>query len=214
MADMEKLAAAMGDLDEDTVKEIIAQVMADGGTEAEKAMDACSEGMNTVGKRYEDGEYFVSDLIYSGEIMTDAVEAMKTALAGETSDDSKKSKVILATVKDDLHDIGKNIVKAFLEASGFEVVDLGIDVPAETIVKTAKDQNISIICLSGVLTLAIDSMKGVSDAFKAEGMRDSVKILIGGNPTSEENCKYTGADAWAHSPQDSVKICKAWLKDA
>ncbi len=208
MADLVKLKEAMGDLEEDLVVEIIDEVLAS-GTGAQEAVDACSEGMNTVGDRFAAGEYFVSDLIYAGEIMTDAVQKLSPLLAGGASA-GKTEKIIIATVKDDLHDIGKNIVKAFFEAAGFEVVDLGIDVPAEKIVETAKSQGIKIIGLTGVLTLALDSMKATIEAFTAAGIRDDVKILIGGNPVSAEACEAMKADAWAHSPADSVKICKEW----
>ncbi len=211
MIDFEKLAQAMGELDEDTVVETLEAVMAEGGGEASKAMEACQKGMDIVGKLFEDGEYFVGDLIYAGELMTQAVEIMKDALAsGDGS--GPKTKMILCTVKDDLHDIGKNIVKAMLEANGFEVIDLGIDVPADKIVDTAKAENIKIVALSGVLTLAIDSMKATVDAFKAAGM-DDVKIIIGGAPVSEAACKVTGADEWAHSPQKTIQTCKEWAAD-
>lgn len=211
MIDFEKLAQAMGELDEDTVVETLEAVMAEGGGGASKAMEACQKGMDIVGKLFEDGEYFVGDLIYAGELMTQAVEIMKDALAsGDGS--GPKTKMILCTVKDDLHDIGKNIVKAMLEANGFEVIDLGIDVPADKIVDTAKAENIKIVALSGVLTLAIDSMKATVDAFKAAGM-DDVKIIIGGAPVSEAACKVTGADEWAHSPQKTIQTCKEWAAD-
>ena len=208
MIDFENLAAAMGELDEDTVKEILDTV--DNAEDANKAMEACQKGMDTVGKLFEDGEYFVGDLIYAGELMTDAVEVLKPYLAGGESTGSK-TRMILCTVKDDLHDIGKNIVRSMLEAGGFEVLDLGIDVPAADIVKAAKEHNIKIVALSGVLTLAVDSMKATVEAFKAEGL-DDVKIIIGGAPVSEAACKLTGADEWAHSPQKTVAVCKGWAE--
>ena len=195
MIDYEELAEAMGDLDEDTVKELLETVMADGGSGAQQAMDACQKGMDIVGSRFESGEYFVGDLIYAGELMTDAVSILKDALV----------------TGDDLHDIGKNIVRSMLEAAGFEVLDLGIDVPASEIVKAAKENSIKIVALSGVLTLAIDSMKATVEAFKADGM-DDVKIIIGGAPVSEEAMKITGADEWAHSPQKTVQVCKDWAE--
>ena len=152
----------------------------------------------------------MGDLIYAGELMTDAVEVLKPYLAeGEAS--GSKTRMILCTVKDDLHDIGKNIVRSMLEASGFDVLDLGIDVPAADIVKAAKDNNIKIVALSGVLTLAIDSMKATIEAFKAAGM-DDVKIIIGGAPVSESACKLTGAEEWALSPKKTVTVCKAWAE--
>lgn len=211
MVDFDALAQAMGDLDEDSVKEMLEQVMAEGGGDAPKAMEACQKGMDIVGKLFEDGEYFVGDLIYAGELMTDSVGILKEALVSGGSTQTK-AKMILCTVKDDLHDIGKNIVRAMLEAGGFEVLDLGIDVPAEKIVETAKNENIKIVALSGVLTLALDSMKATVDAFKAAGM-DDVKIIIGGAPVSEASKEMTGADAWAHSPQKGVQICTAWAEE-
>ena len=207
MIDFENLAIAMGELDEDTVKEILESV--DSVDAANAAMEACQKGMDTVGKLFEEGEYFVGDLIYAGELMTDAVEALKPYLAG-TETSGTKTKMILCTVKDDLHDIGKNIVRSMLEANGFDVIDLGIDCPAEKVVETAKAENIKIVALSGVLTLALDSMKATVEAIKAAGL--DCKVIIGGAPVSAEACKNIGADEWAHSPQKTVATCKAWAE--
>ena len=214
MIDFNKLAEAMGDLDEDVMVETLEQVMAEGGADAQKAMEACQKGMDTVGSLFEEGEYFVGDLIYAGELMTKAVEILKDALITDGGEDTVKARMILCTVKDDLHDIGKNIVRSMLEAAGFEVLDLGIDVAPEKIVETAKAEGINIIGLSGVLTLAIDSMKDTIDAFKEAGMRDDVKIVIGGAPVNAEVGEQTGADAWASSPQTTIDYCKSWAKTA
>lgn len=208
MLNYDALVEAMGNLEEDTMVEILEGVMNEGGAEASKAMEACQKGMDQVGKLFEDGEYFVGDLIYAGELMTQAVGILKDALVAGDGESGSKTKMVLCTVKDDLHDIGKNIVKAMLEASGFEVIDLGIDVPAADVVKAAKENNVKIVALSGVLTLAIDSMKTTIDALKAE--IDGVKVIIGGAPVSESAKAVTGADEWAHSPQKTVQTCKAW----
>ena len=210
MIDFETLTQAMGELDEDAVKEMLEAVMADGGSQAAQALDACQKGMDIVGKNFEEGEYFVGDLIYAGELMTDAVKILKDGLISGESGDAK-TRIVLCTVKDDLHDIGKNIVRSMLEAAGFEVLDLGIDTPVEKIVETAKNEGINIVALSGVLTLAIDSMKATVEAIKAAGMED-VKIIIGGAPVNETACAVTGADEWAHSPQKTVQVCKEWAK--
>ena len=207
MIDFEALAAAMGELDEDTVKEILKSV--DSVDAANAAMEACQKGMDTVGKLFEEGEYFVGDLIYAGELMTDAVEVLKPFLAGAESTGSK-TRMILCTVKDDLHDIGKNIVRSMLEANGFDVLDLGIACPAAKVVEAAKAEGIKIVALSGVLTLALDSMKATVDAIKAAGL--ACKVIIGGAPVSAEACKNIGADEWAHSPQKTVATCKEWAK--
>lgn len=206
--DFVALENAMADLDEDAVLDMMKEVMDQNGEGVQEAMAACQKGMAKVGTLFEEGEYFVGDLIYAGEIMVEAMEILKPALAGAGSD--KVGRMILCTVKDDLHDIGKNIVKAMLEAGGFEVLDLGIDVPPEKVVETAKQENIKIIGLSGVLTLALDSMKDTVQAFKDAGIRDDVKIIVGGNPVSEDACKAIGADDWAYSPQKTVKVCTEW----
>ena len=133
MVDFEKLAEAMGDLDEDAMVADLEAVMAEGGADASKAMEACQKGMDIVGSRFEEGEYFVGDLIYAGELMTQAVDILKDALVSG-GESGPATKMILCTVKDDLHDIGKNIVRSMLEANGFEVLDLGIDCPKEKVV--------------------------------------------------------------------------------
>ncbi|MBR3949070.1 MAG: cobalamin-dependent protein [Oscillospiraceae bacterium] len=205
MIDFENLAQAMGELDEDTVKELLEAVASP--EEANKAMEACQKGMNEVGKLFEEGEYFVGDLIYAGELMTDAVEVLKPYLT--SGEGTAKARMILCTVKDDLHDIGKNIVRSMLEAAGFDVLDLGIDCPAEKIIETAKAENIKIVALSGVLTLALDSMKNTIAAIKAAGLTD-VKVIVGGCPVTADAAAAMGADEWAYSPQKTVKVCTAW----
>ena len=207
MIDFENLAAAMGELEEDTVKEILESV--DSLEAANQAMEACQKGMDTVGKLFEEGEYFVGDLIYAGELMTDAVEVLKPWLAG-TESTGTKTRMILCTVKDNLHDIGKNIVRSMLEAGGFDVLDLGIDCPASKIVETARAEGIKIVALSGVLTLALDSMKATVEAIRAADL--DCKVIIGGAPVSAEACKNIGADEWAHSPQKTVATCKKWAE--
>ncbi len=204
----EEIKEAMQELDEEQLLELVEKAVAAG--EVQDALKACQEGMEEVGRRFEAGEYFVGDLIFAGEIMVGAMDIMKPVLAGG-GDGAQYGKMILCTVKDDLHDIGKNIVKAMLEAGGFEVLDLGIDVPAAKIVETAKAENIKIVALSGVLTLALDSMKTTIQAFRDAGM-DDVKIIIGGCPVTEEAAKSMGADEWAYSPQKTVNVCQSWAK--
>ena len=206
--DKQAIIDAMADLEEDELYDYMNEIMDNGGEGVQDALEACQEGMKIVVDRFEEGEYFVGDLIYAGEILTEATNIIKPALTGDGQE--KFGKMILCTVKNDLHDIGKNIVRAMLEAGGFEVVDLGIDVDPQTIVDTAKNEDIHIIALSGVLTLAVDSMKDTIEAFKAAGMRDDVKIIVGGAPVTETVCASVGADEWALSPQKTVSVCQAW----
>lgn len=206
--DKQAIIDAMADLEEDELYDFMNEIMDNDGEGVQEALEACQEGMKIVGERFEEGEYFVGDLIYAGEILTEATNIIKPALTGDGQE--KFGKMILCTVKNDLHDIGKNIVRAMLEAGGFDVVDLGIDVDPQTIVDTAKNEGIKIIALSGVLTLAVDSMKDTIEAFKSAGMRDDVKIIVGGAPVTETVCASVGADEWALSPQKTVSVCQAW----
>ena len=206
--DKQAIIDAMADLEEDELYDYMNEIMDNDGEGVQEALEACQEGMKIVGERFEEGEYFVGDLIYAGEILTEATNIIKPALTGDGQE--KFGKMILCTVKNDLHDIGKNIVRAMLEAGGFDVVDLGIDVDPQTIVDTAKNEGIKIIALSGVLTLAVDSMKDTIEAFKAAGMRDDVKIIVGGAPVTETVCASVGADEWALSPQKTVSVCQSW----
>ena len=206
--DKQAIIDAMADLEEDELYDYMNEIMDNDGEGVQEALEACQEGMKIVGERFEEGEYFVGDLIYAGEILTEATNIIKPALTGDGQE--KFGKMILCTVKNDLHDIGKNIVRAMLEAGGFDVVDLGIDVDPQTIVDTAKNEGIKIIALSGVLTLAVDSMKDTIEAFKAAGMRDDVKIIVGGAPVTETVCARVGADEWALSPQKTVSVCQGW----
>ena len=206
--DFKKLAEAMGDLEEGIVLDMMKEVMADGGSQVSQAMKACQDGMTIVGKRFEAQEYFVSDLIFAGALMNEAMDIIRPALMKNSEGDY--GKMILCTVEGDLHDIGKNIVKSMLEASGFTIIDLGIDVKPETILSTAKEQGIKIIALSGVLTLAINAMKKTVDAFKASDMAGDAKIIIGGAPITADVAAIVGSDAWAINPNDTIKTCKAW----
>jgi methylmalonyl-CoA mutase cobalamin-binding domain/chain len=211
MGKFEELQAALADLDSEIFDRLLGEIMGGGPQNAQPAVEACQQGMDEVGRLFEKGDYFVGDLIFAGQMLTKGMELIKPAL-GESAGDSK-GRIILCTVRGDLHDIGKNIVKALFEAAGFEVVDLGIDTSPEKILQTAREQNIRIIALSGVLTLAIDSMKATVDAFVEAGMREDVKIIIGGNPVTAAAMKYTGADEWAIAPQKGISVCSRWAQE-
>lgn len=210
--ELNKLKEALGELDEDLMTALLNEVMADGGSRAKEALEACQGGMDIVGDRFESGEYFVGDLIFAGDLMGQAVEILKPALAGQAVE--TVGRVILCTVEGDLHDIGKNIVRSILEANGVEVLDLGIDTAPEKIVETMKTEDIHVVLLSGVLTLALDSMKKTVDVIGEAGLRDGAKILIGGAPVNEDARVMVGADAWATNPQLTTQYTLEWLKQA
>ena len=205
---MANLAELLGDLDEEAVLEAIDGVVAANG-DGLAAVAELQKGMDKVGELFENGEYFVGDLIFAGEILTEAIGKLKPILSAGTGD--KMGAIVLGTVHGDLHDIGKNIFKNMVEIAGFEVYDLGIDQSPEAFVEKIKEVKPIIVGMSGVLTLALDSMKDTVDAIKAAGLRDSVKIIIGGNPVTKEACEQIGADAFTTNAAEGVKICKAWV---
>lgn len=211
MADWKHLTEAVGELDEDKVLEILNEFVAENPSEEEgqQAIAACQAGMGIVGERFETGEYFVGDLIFAGELLTDAINTLKPVI-GKTGGE-KVGSIVLGTVHGDLHDIGKNIFRSMSEAAGFEVHDLGIDQPAENFINKVKETKAGIIGMSGVLTLAIESMKEIIDELKESGLRDNVKIIIGGNPVTAEACEYVGADAHTTNAAEGVKICQGWV---
>jgi methylmalonyl-CoA mutase cobalamin-binding domain/chain len=212
MADYKKLAQQLGELDEEGVLEFVNELVASGASEEEglKAVAACQEGMGIVGDLFEKGEYFVGDLIFAGEILTETIQTLKPILTHGTG--KVIGKIIIGTVHGDLHDIGKNIFKNMVEITGFEVYDLGIDQSPEAFVAKAKEVSPDVIGLSGVLTLALDSMKETVEALKAAGLRDSIKIIIGGNPVTKEACEQIGADAFTTNAAEGVRIVEAWVK--
>lgn len=212
MLDLQELTKAVGDLNEQKVLEMLKEFVASnpGSEETMAVVSACQQGMAIVGELFDAKEYFVGDLIFAGELLSSAIDILKPVLGGEST--VKVGKIVLGTVEGDLHDIGKNIFKNMAEAAGFEVVDLGIDVPASTFVEKVKEIKPEIVGMSGVLTLALDSMKKTVDALKEAGLRDGVKVIIGGNPVTEEACRVIGADAFTTNAAEGVKICQGWVK--
>jgi 5-methyltetrahydrofolate--homocysteine methyltransferase len=165
--------------------------------------------MEIVGNRFSKNEYFIPDLVYSGEILKKINELVKPKLATEGAAKTG-GKVIIGTVAGDIHDIGKDIVVFMLDVSGFDVVDLGVDVPAQKFVDTIKDTSAPIVGLSGFLTIAYDAMKQTIEAIKEAGLREKVKVMIGGGQITDEIMKYTGADAFGKDAMVGVSLARKW----
>jgi methanogenic corrinoid protein MtbC1 len=175
-----------------------------------KILEDARRGMEIVGKRFATSEYFIPDLVYSGEILKRVTEMVRPKLS-KSGEIKRVGKVVFGTVAGDIHDIGKDIVVFMLDVNGFEVYDLGVDVPAQKFVDKIKETGAPIVGLSGFLTLAFDSMKQTVDAVKATGLRDKVKVMIGGGQITEEVRKYTGADAYGKDAMAGVSLAKKWL---
>ncbi|MFZ7119463.1 MAG: cobalamin B12-binding domain-containing protein [Eubacteriaceae bacterium] len=212
MVNFQALTQSVGELEEEKTLEMLNEFVKSNPSEkeAQNAVVACQEGMTVVGDLFEKGEYFVGDLIFAGELLTESINILKPAIGTDSA--SKTGTIVLGTVHGDLHDIGKNIFKSMSEAAGFEVYDIGIDQPVHAFVNKIKEVNPNIIGMSGVLTLALEAMKGTVDGLKEAGLRDRVKIIIGGNPVTKEACEHIGADAFTTNAAEGVKISQGWVK--
>lgn len=212
MVDVQKLKDAIGSLDDEQVDKLIGDFLASNPTEEEalSVINACQEGMAVVGEFFDKGEYFVGDLIFAGELLSNAMDRIKPIIQGKST--KKIGTVVIGTVEGDLHDIGKNIFKSLAEAAGFDVLDLGIDTPPQVFVEKAKEVEADIVGMSGVLTLATQAMKKTVDSLEEAGLRDKLKVIIGGNPVNSEVCRNVGADAFTTNAAEGVKICQGWVK--
>ena len=188
----------------------LVQKKVDAGEDPLKILDEVRTAMAQVGDKFENKEFFLPDLIMSGEILRQISEILEPKLraGGEVK---RLGKVVLGTVFGDIHDIGKDVVKFIMDANGFDVVDLGVDVPKEKFVEAIKEENPEIVALSGFLTLAYDSMKETIEEIEKAGLRDKVKIMIGGGQMDETIREYVNADAYGKDAVEAVEIAKKWV---
>ncbi|MFH1350987.1 MAG: cobalamin-dependent protein [Pseudomonadota bacterium] len=180
------------------------------GEDPVKILAFCKEALDIVGKNFQEGSYFLPELILAGEMMTKISEMIKPKLKGPAQSKGL-GKVLVGTVEGDIHDIGKNLVTFILDVNGFDVLDLGIDVPPDKFVDAIRDFKPEVVGLSGFLTLAFESMKVTVDAIRDAGLRDRVKIMIGGGQIDEEVREYSGADAYGLDAMDAVRLSKGWI---
>jgi methylmalonyl-CoA mutase cobalamin-binding domain/chain len=204
---MDALAEALRDLEEEKVYALVdAKIKA--GLPPMEIVKLLNEGMVKVGELFSDKTYFISQLIYSAEILEKVMQTLKPFLEKTAGQGTSAGKVVIGTVKGDIHDIGKNIVVTLLRGSGFEVLDLGVDVPAEKFVSALKESGAKVLGLSALLNLTYPEMKNVVDSVNQAGIRDQVKIIVGGTPVNEQVREYTGADFYAPDAVAGVNICK------
>jgi 5-methyltetrahydrofolate--homocysteine methyltransferase len=166
--------------------------------------------MEIVGQRYEAGTYFLPELLLAGEMLTQITEIVKPELA-KAQEVPRHGKVLIGTVKGDIHDIGKNIVSFMLDVNGFEVLDLGVDVSPQKFVDAIQDFQPQVVALSGFLTLSFDAMKDTVAAIESAGLRDKVKIMIGGGQINEEIKEHAGADGYGRNAMAGVSLAKKWV---
>ncbi|MHA1194367.1 MAG: cobalamin B12-binding domain-containing protein [Promethearchaeota archaeon] len=199
------------ELNEDSVKELLKKRL-ENNEDPLKIMDDVKGAMRIIGEKFSNKEYFLPELIMSGEIIRDIYEVLSPKLKESQKTEEKKGRVLLGTVAGDIHDIGKDVVRFMLDANGFEVLDLGIDVPAEKFIESIKEFKPQVVALSGFLTLAFDSMKEIIQKFEEAGLRDSVKIMIGGGTLDKNIVEYVSADAYGESAVEAVALASKWTE--
>jgi len=204
-----ELVKLLSDLKEPEALKFVESALAK-GVDPMTLLEDAKQGMSIVGERFANQQYFIPDLMYSGEILKGIVKMLEPHL--KTGEKAKRlGKVVIGTVAGDIHNIGKDLVVFMLDVSGFAVLDLGIDVPPQKFVDAVKESGSTVIGLSGFLTLAFDSMKETVDAIQAAGLRNKVKIMIGGGQIDEQVRNYTGADAYGRDAVAAVQLAKGWI---
>jgi len=210
--DQELIEAILDFDEEEVIKEV--NELKQAGKSSLEIMEICKSAMDQVGKMFEAKEIFLTELIMSGELLNTILEELGlTQDSLETEGNDGKGRILIGTVKDDIHDIGKNIIKSLLVSNGYKVRDIGVDVPIEKFLEEIKDFNPQIVALSGLLTVAYDSMKATIDAFEKAGIRNNFKVIIGGGSIDQKVAEYAGADNFGVSAIDGIEKINKWLKE-
>jgi len=200
------------EMEEDEALALANKMLLEEHADPMRVLELCRTAMDEVGKRFEEGEYFLPELVLAGDMLENISKVAKPLITQDSeSSQQKLGKILIGTVHGDLHDIGKNIVTFMLDINGFDVRDIGIDVPIDTFVSEIRSFQPEVVGLSGFLTLAFDSMKETIEAFRQEGIREDFKVMIGGGQIDETVRTYTGADAFGSNALEAVKLCKGWL---
>ncbi len=207
---MDKLIVQkLADLEEGPFLKLVRQEL-DAGADPMTILEDCRAGMVLVGKRFEENTYFISDLMMAGELFKQATKMLEPKM--QLSGDASRGRVVVGTVKGDIHDIGKDLVVGMLKAANYDVYDLGVDVPPEKFIDVLKETKAPVVGLSALITTAFESMKDTVEAIKEAGIRSQVKIMIGGGPVNQEVVEYSGADDWGADAQEAVTLCNRFME--
>jgi len=212
MGAKEELVEAVVELEEDRTYKLVQKFLEE-GINPKEIIDLLRKGVETVGERFSRKEYFLTELVMAGEIFQQSAKILESALKKEVGGSENLGVVIIGTVKGDVHDIGKNIFVTLLKAANYQVYDLGVDISAKKFVEKVKETNAKVVAYSGLLTIALDAMKETTEALKSAGLRDKIKIIIGGLPVDEMWMKEAGADAYTDSAFEGVNIVTNWIKE-
>jgi len=202
-----KVRAALSALEEGAVLELVREALEAGCSALEVIEGGLTPGMREVGEKFERGEYFLPELMISADIFTRAVSLLQPLLERGAAQ-ARRGRVVIGTVKGDIHDLGKNLVATMLRVDGFEVIDLGVDVPPEKFVEAVERYEPDIVGMSALLTTTMIEMRNVIDALKSAGLRDRVRVIVGGAPVTEEFAREVGADAYAKDAVEAVEKCR------
>jgi methanogenic corrinoid protein MtbC1 len=205
-AELVEVRRLLGELEEDSLLAAVKKSLA-AGDDPMSIVEACRAGMEEVGNRFTAGEYFVSELIVSAELFNGVMKVIGPKLSAN-ADSGPRTRVVMGTVKGDVHDIGKDIVVAMLRCNGFEVYDVGIDAAPQVFVDKVRDTGAKIVGLSGLLTLAFGPMEDTVKALKAAGL--NARVMIGGGMTDEMVREKVGADAWGHDAMEAVRLARSF----
>ena len=209
MAELKKLYDAILNGDNKAAVAITKEALAENADPLEMVTGYMVPAMDEVGKRFECEEYFVPELLLAARAMKGALALIRPLLAERGAE--PLGRVAIGTVKGDLHDIGKNLIASMLEGGGFEIIDLGADVTPERFVQAVKEKNANLVCLSALLTVTMPSMKTTIEALRAAGVRDRVKVLIGGAPVTQQYADEIGADGYGSSASSAVPLARRAL---
>jgi methanogenic corrinoid protein MtbC1 len=207
-----RLVGHLAEMEEDEALALAKTMLLEEGKDPLRVLELCRNAMDIVGKKFEEGEYFLPELVLAGEMLDTIGAIAKPLITTAPGEEPRRlGKVLIGTVHGDLHDIGKNIVTFMLDINGFEVKDIGIDVPAQKFVSEIEAYKPDVVGLSGFLTLAFDSMKETIATIDKAGLRSNLKIMIGGGQIDETVRAYTGADAFGVNAVEAVSLCKGWM---
>jgi len=207
---LKKLSDCVVEMEDEEVVSVAEDYIAAGYLAFDGIMEGLVDGMNRASALYEEEEYFITDILLCSDAMYAGINVFRPHLPAEEAG-SQKSKVVIGVVEGDTHDIGKNLVKIMLETAGFEIYDLGRDVPLDSFVNKAKEVNADIICMSTLMTTTMEGMETVINKMKDEGIRERVKVIVGGSPLSPKYAEKIGADGYANSAVEAAKLAKRLL---
>lgn len=200
------------EMEDDEIGEIAQEYIDAGYDPLQGILEGLVDGMNRAGQMYEEEEYFVTDLLICSDAMYNGLEILRPHLPKKSDDSEKVHKAVIGVVEGDTHDIGKNLVRIMLETAGFEMYDLGRDVPLRNFIDKAKEVDADLICLSTLMTTTMPGMKDIVDMLREENLNTKVKVMIGGGPISQTYCDKIGADGYSANAISAVNLAKTLIE--